>query len=64
MDEATTDLTQCLICDWHIENDKLRERIKELEVENKQLLELSENLNEHPEGYNGPCLCQLCKSYG
>ena len=40
------------------------ERIKELEAENKQLLELSENLNEHPEGYNGPCLCQLCKSYG
>ena len=40
------------------------EQIKELEAENKQLLELSENLNEHPEGYNGPCLCQLCKSYG
>lgn len=44
--------------------EELQERIKELEAENKQLLELSENLNEHPEGYNGPCLCQLCKSYG
>ena len=44
--------------------DKLQEQIKELKAENKQLLELSENLNEHPEGYNGPCLCQLCKSYG
>ena len=43
---------------------KKNKRIKELEAENKQLLELSENLNEHPEGYNGPCLCQLCKSYG
>ena len=43
---------------------KLRDEIKELKAENKQLLELSENLNEHPEGYNGPCLCQLCKSYG
>ena len=44
--------------------DTLEAAKKELEVENKQLLELSENLNEHPEGYNGPCLCQLCKSYG
>ena len=43
---------------------RAEKRIKELEAENKQLLELSENLNEHPEGYNGPCLCQLCKSYG
>ena len=38
MDEATTDLTQCLICDWHIENDKLRERIKELENLLEQLV--------------------------
>ena len=37
MDEATTDLTQCLICDWHIENDKLRERIKELKCEIEEL---------------------------
>lgn len=43
---------------------KLKEQNKELEVENKQLLELSENLDEHPEEYDGPCLCKLCKSYG
>ena len=40
------------------------ERITKLEADNKQLLELSENLDEHPEDYDGPCLCQLCKSYG
>lgn len=28
MKEAETDLTQCLTCDWHIENEKLREFIK------------------------------------
>lgn len=52
---------------WTVVENKLKakdKRIEELEAENKQLLELSENLNEHPEGYNGPCLCQLCKSYG
>lgn len=42
----------------------LNGRIKEFESENKKLLELSENLDEHPEGYDGPCLCKLCKSYG
>lgn len=26
-----------------------------------QLLELSENLDEHPEGYEGACLCQECQ---
>lgn len=40
------------------------QRIKELEADNRDLLELSENLDEHPEGYEGPCLCMLCKSYG
>lgn len=42
---------------------QLQQRITELGIANKQLLELSENLNEHPEGYEGPCLCKLCKSY-
>lgn len=43
---------------------KTKVNIEQLEAENKQLLELSENLDEHPEGYDGPCLCKLCKSYG
>ncbi|KKN74462.1 hypothetical protein LCGC14_0390820 [marine sediment metagenome] len=43
---------------------KLQGRFKELGIANKQLLELSESLDEHPEGYEGPCLCKLCRSYG
>lgn len=27
------------------------------------LLAMTEELDEHPEGYDGPCLCKLCKSY-
>ncbi len=26
------------------------------------LLEQTEKEDEHPEGYNGPCLCQVCMS--
>jgi hypothetical protein len=29
----------------------------------KDLLELTEKLDKHPEGYDGPCLCRLCRSY-
>ena len=27
-------------------------------------LEETRNEDEHPEGYEGPCLCRLCCSYG
>lgn len=37
MEESKTDLTQCIVCDWHIENEKLRERIKGFEQENRLL---------------------------
>ena len=36
MDEATANLAQCIICDWHIRNENLRNLIKELEGENKK----------------------------
>lgn len=26
-------------------------------------IELTKKLDEHPEGYDGPCLCALCRSY-
>jgi len=29
-----------------------------------KLLELTEYEDEHPEDYNGPCMCKLCQSYG
>ncbi len=47
------------------------EKIEALEAENARLqdenaglLELTELLDEHPEDYEGSCLCKLCKSYG
>ncbi len=27
------------------------------------LLEKTRAIDEHPEDYNGPCLCQMCMSY-
>lgn len=35
-----------------------------LKLERGMLLDMSSLLDEHPEGYNGPCLCKLCCSYG
>jgi hypothetical protein len=34
-----------------------------LRDENAQLLSLSMNLDEHPDDYDGPCLCKSCQSY-
>lgn len=31
--------------------------------ERQALLEMTGLMDEHPEGYEGPCLCQLCCSY-
>jgi hypothetical protein len=31
--------------------------------ERNELLSMTEMLDEHPEGYDGACLCALCKSY-
>ncbi len=50
-----------------IRNDRieqLKEQKRGLEEENAGLLKLTELLDEHPEGYDGPCLCKLCMSYG
>lgn len=26
-------------------------------------IELTEKLDEHPDNYDGPCMCALCRSY-
>lgn len=31
-------------------------------IERQALLEMTNMLDEHPEGYEGPCLCKLCCS--
>lgn len=29
----------------------------------RNLLEITESLGEHPEGYDGPCMCADCRCY-
>jgi hypothetical protein len=50
--------------------ERANERVKELETdrdmwkgERNQLLDMTMMLDEHPEGYDGACLCKLCQSY-
>lgn len=33
-------------------------------VTNDELWRLTEQLDEHPEGWEHPCMCALCRSYG
>ena len=53
------------------DNLKPNEWTKELETKllNKnttveQEYQLTKNIDEHPEGWDGPCFCMLCQSYG
>jgi len=32
-------------------------------MDNAAFLSLTEQLDDHVEGYEGPCLCALCRSY-
>lgn len=41
----------------------IRKGIIELLKQNKELLAMTRKLDEHPEGYDGPCECKLCMSY-
>ena len=38
--------------------------LRALEELGNPFLELTSKLAEHPEGYDRPCLCELCRSYG
>jgi FtsZ-binding cell division protein ZapB len=41
-----------------------KSKIAELQKTNDDFLKMTSSLDEHPEGYEGPCLCRLCMSYG
>ena len=43
------------------ELEYLRKRVEECE---KYIVEISMQIDEHPEYWEGPCLCKLCQSYG
>jgi len=47
-----------------VEAAGLREKHDLWKAERDMLLEMTTLLEEHPEDYEGPCLCQLCQSYG
>jgi hypothetical protein len=38
-------------------------KLEEKEISEKEFLEWTETLDEHPEEYSGICFCNLCKSY-
>jgi hypothetical protein len=44
-------------------NHCLQAEIDRLTAENESLLSLSAGLDEHPDNYDGPCMCKLCMSY-
>lgn len=55
----------CAHLDRQAEDNKNQAaEIKRLKKENDDFLKMTELLEEHPEGYEGPCYCKLCMSYG
>ena len=42
----------------------LRERVGHLTANERAFLDMTRRLQEHPEGYDGPCECETCQSYG
>lgn len=44
-------------------DEPLAQAVRELVVERAQLLQLTRVMDEHPEGYDGPCECQTCMGY-
>lgn len=38
--------------------------VEELTPRWNELLDKTEKVDEHPEDYDGPCVCKLCCSYG
>ncbi len=51
--------TLCPTCVAELEADR-----DGWKAERNMLIEMTRKLDEHPEGYDGPCLCKLCMSYG
>lgn len=45
------------------EYEEQKKEIERLQADNDQLLQLTRGLDEHPNDYDGPCLCKLCVSY-
>ena len=33
-------------------------------ITDEQLYELTQGIDEHPDGWDHPCICALCRSYG
>jgi cell shape-determining protein MreC len=58
------------VAELKAENKKLQARNKclkrdktRVKADNRELLKLTEQLDEHPEGYDGPCFCKMCVGY-
>jgi len=47
----------------HCERGRGAFPITVIDLETVHLLKITETLEEHPENYNGLCICQTCRSY-
>lgn len=59
-----------MVARWNRRVNQEADRLAALEAENGRLkrdvdglVELTMELDEHPDGYDGPCMCKLCQSY-
>lgn len=41
-----------------------RPSLQEWQEREAEVLKLTESMDEHPEGYEGPCLCGMCREAG
>lgn len=62
--EIVFDNEECPLCLEIYKFQELKKAFDSLVNDRNDLLELSRLIKEHPEGYDGPCLCQMCCSYG
>jgi hypothetical protein len=46
------------------ELEQLRGEVRRANVDRAAFLAMTEQLDDHPEGYDGPCHCHCCRSYG
>lgn len=66
MDKETAELVQILRNSTRTPGsvfDRAAQRLLELSEDRAQLLALSATLEAHPDDYDGPCDCRLCRQY-
>lgn len=61
---AGRDKARAILADVAMKSVAMENEYNKLSDERDGLLELSRGLDEHPDEYDGPCMCKTCLSYG